>query len=62
MAKKSKKTFTVHVKADVLFESTIEADTLKEALEKAESMPYDTLYSAPGELMDVTHKVTAVFE
>ena len=57
-----KKIFTIYVKRDVLFEAKIKADTLKEALEKAQSSTTAQLWDTPGDIIDDNHIITAVFE
>ncbi len=62
MKKLKKKQYTVNVKRDVFFEARIEADTMREAFEKAEAMSTDELWNTPGDIIDDEHKITAVFE
>jgi len=57
-----KRKFTVYVQRDVFFEATVRAESLQEALEKAESMMTTELWDTPGDIMTDEHKITAVFE
>jgi hypothetical protein len=62
MAKIKQKEYTVHVKRDVLFEAKVKADTVEGALELAKSMSIEALWKTPGDVIDDTHRITAVFE
>ena len=59
--KNKKKRFTIHVKADLLYEARIEADSLKEALEIADGMGHDELWKTPGAIIDSEREITGVF-
>ena len=53
--------FTVNVQRDVLFEARVQADTIKEALDKAVAMSTEQLWATPGDILDDEHEITAVF-
>ena len=55
--------FEIHVSAKLSFTATVEADSLKEALEKASAMSYGQLFEdTPGEMLDSEHEITGVFK
>jgi len=54
--------FIVHVKADLLYEAHIRADTMAEALEKALKMKHEELYWLPGSLIDDEVKIVGIFQ
>lgn len=62
MAKAKQKQYTIYVKRDVLFEAKIKADSIDEALGLANGMGSENLWDTPGEIIDDSHVITAVFE
>lgn len=54
------KKFIVHVKADVAYEAIIQANSIKEALEKADGMTHEQLWALPGDVIDAEREITAV--
>lgn len=59
MARKRKSTFTVHVKADVLFEVSVQADTFEEALAKGQSLKFSDVHNSP--VVDAETKMTGIY-
>ena len=57
-----KKEYTVYVKRDVLFEARIKADSIDDALGKANGMTTPQLWDTPGDIIDDERTITAVFE
>jgi hypothetical protein len=62
MAKKTQKEYTIFIKRDVLFEATVKADTIDEALGLANGMTTEELWDTPGDIQEDSHVITAVFE
>lgn len=60
--KVKQKVFEVHVTGDIFYTAKIKADTLKGALEIAESLSHNELTDLPGEMMDGEIKIVGVFE
>lgn len=56
------KKFTVYYKVDAVYEGTVPANSLEEALQKAKSMSKEELDKTPGDVIDEEIKITAVFE
>jgi hypothetical protein len=62
MAKIKQKEYTIHVKRDVLFEAKIKAASIDEAFGFVKGMSAADLWDSPGEVIDDSHAVVAVFE
>jgi len=56
------KKFTIHYHVDGVYEATIPADSLSDALKKANEMTKEQLDATPGTVMDEQIRITAVFE
>lgn len=56
------KKFIVHYHLDAVYDAQISANSLEEALQKAKSMSKKELDAAPGDVLDQTIRITAVFE
>jgi len=54
------KKFTIYVKAVLEYTSIIQAESLKQALEKAESLTETELHKLPGDILDSEHTITGV--
>ena len=57
-----KKKFTVHYHVDAVYEATISAESIEEALQKAKGMTSAQLHATPGDVLDEEVRITAVFE
>jgi hypothetical protein len=60
--KTKQKTFTVQVLVEELYTSEIKADSLREALDVAESYTEKQLRACPGEIINTDTKITGVFD
>lgn len=62
MAKQKQKNFILNVQIDSFVTVEIKADTLKEALEKADTLSTQNVWDLPGGKEDESHKITGIFE
>jgi hypothetical protein len=60
--KTKQKKFTVYVRVEELYTAEIKADSLREALDIAESRTEEELRDTPGEILNTDTEITGVFE